>query len=238
MYQLFGSREFDENCVKKSLQKLGIEVIDFENWLGFSEPDFAEREQYTEKITGMRVAKQYSKVIADVSELRKKSLPEAEVFIISKKEQDGGYYIISKPKEKSITWFVSHTAILNIIEPGFKLTWLPESFLYFTSTLGSQAGADLADAAFQSLLWGIAQSGLSLLSENEIKHVFSDIIDQAKLNIAEQNQTYGETLKNKYSESPESVMLRMNPVDRPFAAIQLANEVAGIERKKRRPQKG
>jgi hypothetical protein len=96
----------------------------------------------------------------------------------------------------------------------------------------------LADAAFQSLLWGIAQSGLSLLSENEIKHVFSDIIDQAKLNIAEQNQTYGETLKNKYSESPESVMLRMNPVDRPFAAIQLANEVAGIERKKRRPQKG
>jgi hypothetical protein len=233
MYQLFGSREFDEDCVMKSLQKMGVEVVDFEDWPGFAESDFAEREKCTEKITEIRMSTHYGKAISDIDEQRRKSLPEAEVFIISKKEQEGKYYIISKQKEKSINWFISHTSILNIVEQGFKLTWLPEAFLCFVSTLGSQTDADLADAAFEGLMWSIAQSGLSLLAEREIKQAFSDVIDQAVLDIKEQNQVYGEILKNKYSESPESVMRRLNPIDQPLAAIQFANETAEIEKQKR-----
>jgi hypothetical protein len=82
---------------------------------------------------------------------------------------------------------------------------------------------------FETLLFGLAESGLSLLNEEEIVRVFGGIIDQAKINIVEQMQAYKETIEQKYGDPIESVLERVPPPGRPLAAIQLANEMLQVQ---------
>ncbi|MDP3013488.1 MAG: hypothetical protein Q8M92_04550, partial [Candidatus Subteraquimicrobiales bacterium] len=160
------------------------------------------------------------------TDFEKKAKPEAEALIIVLHEREGVYYMLSKQGHPSRSLFISGTSILNTIEEGKKITWQPDAFLRFASTLSptidSQASAD----AFETLLWNLAQSGISLLDEKEISSVFGGIIDQADLNILEQREMYAKTIEEKYGEPIESVMQRVKPIYRPLAAIQLAHEMA------------
>ena len=58
--------------------------------------------------------------------------------------------------------------------------------------------------------------------------MFSGLIDQADLSIAEQRAVYRHTISNKYGEDPNLVKLRIMPIYKPLAAIQLSNEISKI----------
>lgn len=167
-------------------------------------------------------------------DLYKKAGPEAEALLITKKEQDGDYYMLSDSGQNSPAWFISHTSMLNGIIPGSKITWQPEAFLSFVSSLAPVPEARLADRAFEMILWGIAESGLSLLDEDIVESVLGGVIEQATLDIVEQVQVYDDCLADKYGQSVESVMEQVRPASRPLAAIQLANERAQSEERQRK----
>ena len=234
LFGIFGQRHPDIDF-KKTLSNLGVEVIAFNDWPGFKATDSAEYEKYTKKIMETRENIQskadYKGADLTDNDLYNKAQPEAEALMIVKRERDGSFYIISDQNTESPSWFISRTSILNTIEEDTKITWQPEAFLGFASTLSLPADMSTvaSDWAFETLLWNLAQSGLNLLDEKIINGVFGGIIDQATIKISEQRKIYKETIEEKYGESIESVMGRLHPSDRPLAAIQLANEMAQSE---------
>jgi hypothetical protein len=115
------------------------------------------------------------------------------------------------------------------MRPGPKITWQPEAFFRFAATLAPASDQDTANRAFETLLWGLAQSGVTVLDDRIASAVFGGIIDQAKLSIIQQHAAYEESLSRKYGESIESVLERVPRLQQPLAALQLANERAESE---------
>ena len=238
LFQCFGEWNPAPIDIKVKLQCLGIEVLAFDEWPGFSEWEFSEVEQYVQRIVDIREGRLPGAEIEEravlapddlhwQSDLYKKAIPEAEALTIIKHEREGQYYINSKSQHRSPAWFISNTSILNIIDKKSNaVTWQPDAFLRFASTLSKIADEPSSDRAFQTLLWACAQTGLTLLDEQTVIAAMGGIIDQVTLSISEQRQLYTDTLRDKYGESPEAVLARVSPINRPLAAIQLANEMA------------
>lgn len=201
----------------------------FQDWPGFTQLDFQSSEAYSDKIVGILEERQ--QLTTDdhdslVDSLYKKANPEAEALVIIAGERKGEYHMLSEDSKPTPSWFVSNTSLLNAINDNSQsVTWQPDAFLRFTATLSLSTDEDSSERAFQALLWGCAQAGLNLLSETTIQEVMGGMIDQAAMSISEQKQVYVDNLESKYSEPIEQVLTRIRPVNRPLAAIQLANEM-------------
>jgi len=235
MYSIFENRNPGEADVKNAIRNKGIEVIPLKDWPGFSQTDYPIVDEYTKKIATI-IENNMITVTQDLDQMAdpyKKARPEAEAFLVVKNEKKGNYYILSKQGTNSPSWFISSTSILNLIEPGLRITWQPEAFLRFASTIAPASDEKSSDQAFEILLWGIAQSGLNIIDESIIERVFGGIIEQARLNVTQQQKLYQETIQNKYCESPEEIMGRIRPTYRPLAAVQIANEMAQNEADRR-----
>lgn len=247
LFQCFRERQPNEDHIRAKLEEIGIEVIDFDMWPGFSDLDYREAGEYAAAIVRLREKPSASFLLPD-EELEqsrmtnldggkdpyKKSLPEAEAFIITKNEREGQYHMLSEPDALSDAWFISNTSILNLLEKNSNpVTWQPDAFLKFSNTLSKPTEEASSDKAFQTILWSCAQSGLSLLDEDTVATVLGEAIDQATVSLVQERQRYTETIGVKYGEPIEAVLSRLSPVNRPLAAIQLANEMAQASDKQR-----
>ena len=152
-------------------------------------------------------------------------MPEAEAMVVVCKERSGEYFMLTDRGTESPTYFISDTSILNLVEKNNRITWQPEGFIRFVSTLLGGEGTEGAEHAFEAMLWSLAETGISLLDEESVAKVLGGVIDQASLNIAEMREMYNETIAEKYGEPLEAVLARLNPIDRPLATIQIQNEI-------------
>jgi len=245
LYEIFGERHISRESLRTALEDLGLEVVLLQEWPGFSDFDYESIEQYTQEIVHRLEQKAQLHAFgttkidldgADFStEALRKAKPEAEALVIVQEERDGNYYILSERGEKSPSWFVSNTSMLNILVEGAQpITWRPEAFLSFTTTLAQPADSKSTERAFEAILWGCAQSGLSLIDDKTITAVFGGAIDQATISLSEQEELYQSTIGDKYGEPAKSVLARVNPSNKLLAAIQLSNEISQVEEERRR----
>jgi hypothetical protein len=237
LYEIFGERRISRESLRIALNDLGLEVVRLQDWPGFSDFDYASIEQYTEEIVDRleqqaqlhafrppRIDSEYDDFAL---EALRKAKPEAEALVIIQEERDGNYYILSDEGKNSPAWFISNTSMLNIlIETGQPITWRPEAFLSFTTTLAQPSDSKSTERAFEAILWGCAQSGLNLIDDRIIADVFGGAIDQAALSLSEQEELYESTIGEKYGEPLKSVLARVNPANKLLATIQLTNEIS------------
>ena len=109
-----------------------------------------------------------------LSEAHKKAVPEGEASIIIKKERRGDYYVHSSPGTKSDAWFISKTSILNLVDEGeARITWQPESFFNFASTICTETESEEADKAFEAILLSVSESGVDLLDDETLGQAWS-----------------------------------------------------------------
>jgi hypothetical protein len=161
--------------------------------------------------------------------LYKKAKPEAEALVVVLGERSGHFHMLSNPSQESHAWFISETSSLNKVIPGSRITWRPEAFLRFLATLAATADQSAADRAFETLVWSLAQSGVTVLDDRVVASVFGGVIDQAKLTIQDEHIAYEQVLSSKYGEPIPDILDRVPAPQQPLAALQLANERAGIE---------
>ncbi len=242
LYKTINSTTVDMDSIKNALKDIGIETVFLQDWPGFAEKDFNAIEERTKLIRDavVSIRERFDEPDEEIlSEAHRKALPEGEASIVIKKERSGDYYVHSSPGTKSDAWFISKTSILNLVEEGgARITWQPGSFFNFASTICSGAEPEEADKSFEAILMNVAESGLNLLDDETLGQVFGGIIDQASLSIKEERDKYGKGIEEKYGESPDSIMARIAPLDRPMAALQIANEVAELESEKRKAAEG
>ena len=232
MLQALGHDEPGPDQIRERLSKLGVEVVSLEAWPGYIAEDDAQLQHITAEIVGHseeRLERDVGEALDFEVDFHKKAEPEAEVFMIVKKERAGDYNLLSELDQESPAWFISQTSMLNLIEPGNQVTWQPEAFLRFTSTLAPSTDRDSADRAFEILLLAFGQAGVSVLGDKTIELASIGMIDQAVLKIDELTELYERVLSKKYAETPQSIFERIKPGRRPIAAIQLASEIAEAE---------
>jgi hypothetical protein len=232
LFEIFGKRAPKIQDIKDILKSFGIEIINFQDWPGFEQADFADGEQYAGRIAG-KILEWVTARDFDMSrDPFKKAKPEAEALIIINKERNGKYYILSEPGKESESWFISDTSILNIIDQS-KIIWQPDDFARFIFTIAPIGDQATATNAFELISLSIARSGLSLINDQVISAVFGGVIDQTRINITEQRQLYAEALASKYAESPENLLEQIPSRYRLTAGIQLAEERAQFEAERR-----
>lgn len=235
LYQIFNksdiaeSKHFKEKelkVIQDSLFRYGVEVVALNDWPGYTSNDKDEIQNYKDNIVGRLLHS--NGVTSDYDQLAdpyKKATPESEVLQIVQKERSGNYHMLTDKDVCSNSWFISETSMLNAVVNGTRVTWQPDAFLRFTSTLFPSLGAQASERAFEILLLELAKSGINLLDEKIIENVFSGLIDQAELSITKQKSVYQQIVGNNYGEDPNLVISRMMPIYKPLAAIQLSNEM-------------
>jgi SIR2-like domain len=223
-----GGGSTTRNLVRLALENAQIYSVVFSDWPGFETRDFAEAEESRNKIVDL-VPGSNAMSSEEVAALIIKAKPEAEVHVIVSHERDGKYRILSEAGKSSQAWFISSTSILNRVQSDLKITWPPESFLRFASTLLPTTDQETAERAFETLLWTIAQSGLTVLDDRIAVKVFGGVIDQSRLLITDQHASYDRALADKYGTDVGTVLDQVPPLYRPLAALQLANEKAQKE---------
>jgi len=225
LYEITGNHAYKVDNLKTVLTKIGIETLPLKNWPGYDVTDASKVEEYATGIA--RIWDEHHPRNVNENDTERDSYekagPEAEALLIVQNERAGKYQAIAESDSNS--WFISYTSILNLVVSS-KITWQPDAFLSFASTLCNVATAEATDKAFEIILIGLAQSGLSMLDDDLIARVFGNPIDQAILNMEALRDSYSNTIESKYGESLESVIGRIKPIEQPLAAIQLSKEIA------------
>jgi len=237
LFQIFQHENVTIDMLCNQLLQKGIRVIDIGDWPGFSQDDLYERDKKIEEIVNVRHKEDNFEIeeIFETSDIYKKSKPEADTYLVIANERSGKYYISSEPGTKSSSYFISHTSIINLLSKDYRITWQPESFIRFTSNICPDIESrGSADRAFEILLFELAQSGVSVMSEDIIEKVFISTIDQTMIRLDEQKIIYNDTVAQKYGEDPKEIISRLRPSARPMAGIQLAYEMSQSEFKKRK----
>ena len=232
MRDIFGVYSPTQEDVKRALEAIGVEIVALDVWPGFTEPDFQEVERIRENIIGRRVELTGPAVESPEPDdwldiTRRRAKPEAEAFLVVRREVEGKYGILSGAGRSSEAYFVSHTSVLNTIEGTQRVTWRPEAFLGYTATLCRPlTEREAVDQSFETILVGVANSGLVLLDDASIGRVFSRVIENAKTSI--EYQDLSQVIRLKYGEDPAAVLERVRPRDALTAAVQLANEAVHL----------
>jgi len=227
-FEAFGNRQPGTTEIRSTLEALGVEVIAVPDWPGFADEDFLSRDTYTESIAKFRKRKareRYQTEPTDFSDPSKKAEPEAESLMIVRNERSGKYHILSRKGDRSPGWFISDTSILNAIEQGLRITWQPDAFLRFVSTLSVVKDPKASERAFEVLLLGLAESGVTLLDSETAASVLGGVIDQARVKITEMREMYEDVLAQKYGDPLDDIFSSIDPASLPLAALELANEI-------------
>jgi len=215
--------------LRATLCRVGIEVVSLDRWPGFSPSDINEcsgrRDAIVERWEA-RLPPEFGDDPELMADIYEKADPEAEACVAVTKERDGTYHILASPGTNSPAWFVSQTSMLNLLQPGSPITWQPEAFIRFATTLAPSTDPQSANRAFEILLMAFTQVGATLVDDKTLKAAFGGVIDAASLSIDTVAAEYEEVLAWKYGESAQAVLERLPLASRAMGAIQLANEIA------------
>ncbi|MDP1714652.1 MAG: SIR2 family protein [Anaerolineales bacterium] len=236
IYNIFDSTSPKSVDIKNALGKFGIEVYSLDIWPGYSPDDLQKHVNYQQSIVDAweNIIHPDQSLMDEtdiLSDFYKKASPEADAMVIVTQERLGIYHMLSELNEKSPAWFISQTSMLNSIDDT-KITWQPDAFLRFATTLAPASNSQDANRAFDILLLGFTQLGISLLDNKTLNLAFGGLIDQAALDARKLQEEYSSLLSEKYSESLESVITRLKPSHRPGGVIQLQNEILEIQSKR------
>jgi hypothetical protein len=243
IYQMLGQITPTPRATRQALQNLGVEIFNFEDWPGFTVRDNDEANQCVDRIVTIleeRAVTYFREDLLETTEddltyvRMRKAEPEAEAFVIVTKERGGDYYMLTEEGQESPAWFISNTAMLNLLSPDYPVTWRPESFLSFTTTLAQPQDSRSTERAFETILWNCAETGLSLIDERIVSQVFGGVIDQVTLSLREEAQIYEDTLGKKYGESVDAILERISPANKLLAAVQLNNERTQLQERLKR----
>jgi hypothetical protein len=234
---VFGSMSLSRESVKNLLLDLGIEVLRFSDWPGFSEiRDYGMQREYqcriVETLNRLPVFNGGTTLRADIlpRDPHEKAKPESEALTIINGERKGHLDVLSAGK--SDAWFVSDTSILNAVFDEDKATWPSTAFEMHIATLMGNENA--ADITFGSVVETIARSGYSVISSDSLTRAFSQLIDEETLFIEKERELLSENLSDKYAELPDKVLARLSPEARPLAALQFKEEAFTEENRKRK----
>ncbi|MCD6533970.1 MAG: hypothetical protein J7L25_07830 [Deltaproteobacteria bacterium] len=227
-----------ENVLRDRLNELGVEILHFSDWVGFEAiRDYGNHKEYEDRIVQRLLSTYYVEVddttvsAGGTRKAHEKAKPEAEALVIIEGERSGKLNILNCQGGGGAAWFVSDTSVLNAVFDGNRPTWQTVSFEQHVASFMQNQGAE--DVAFSLIVEAVVQSGYTVIRKESLEKAFSRLIDESSLSISQERDMLDQNLGNKYSESVETVLNRIAPIDRPLAATQFKIEALQEEMRRR-----
>ena len=214
-----------------ALAKLGIECPALQQWEGFKEELWAERQALEEEISARRMAK-------GTYQHERQVRAEADAVIVIRSLRDGRFHLDDKELEDA--YFISNTGIVDDLGGrGLPVTMRPYSVLQWLGTLTGCTTEELK-CLTNGLLWELSQGGGDFVEYGQIEKVFYGQIHAAKEQLKEELDTHRLLVAEEYGEDAEAAFSSVRDVDLPVVlrsfiaqkAVVLEQQVE-IERKGR-----
>jgi predicted nucleic acid-binding protein/DNA-binding MarR family transcriptional regulator len=214
-----------ESCIRKTLEELNIQIIDFKNWPGFSMVDWGDV-PYDEK----QIKEKRLDIGTYKSDLQCKT--EAIVVNIIRNERSGKYDVLGVGTSKD-AYFISQSGVVNTLKSHNEkaFTWSPESF--YRCLLTFPGLREKEDYFYDCMITQLSMNGLLIIDEGKFKNFFNDLIAQSNLKMNEIKTKYSQVLGEKNVTKKSQWYERIPDLEKPLFVQQSYEQIAEIEHKMR-----
>jgi hypothetical protein len=193
--------------ITQGLTKLGLSCNAFQDWEGFSETLWEQRESVKAKIKEAREQSGSFKHERQVE-------AEAEALIIIERLRSGELTV--NGNQLSNAYFVSHTRVIDRIGGrGQPITMPSEAVRQWVETLRPSDISELS-LLTNSLLWELSERGLSFVDNAKIRTVFSPLASAAKDKLDEEVEHHRAIVSELYGANASEAFKEVNSLDAPI----------------------
>jgi hypothetical protein len=200
------------NCVKEKIEKIGIQVTDFQDWKGFTQDIWSSTEEWLRQIKDYRQKH-------DTYHNEEQCLAEAEIKALTSEYE---------------IFFLSQSMVLDRVGTNGaklkKVTWTPETVFRLLSMFSKSE--KYSDLYFQGILQNFYNQGFDVINRKEIIKLAMPIIKQAKMNLETELKNYESKLS-----SDEVIKIRegfdnIDDLSKPFYSYQIISQLMNSETKR------
>ena len=186
---------------KKQILNLGIDVLPFSQWPGFSETLFERRDRLSEQIADSRRSRSTYSGSSQCD-------AEAEVVIIT---------------EMANVVFLSQSSFLNNYSSK-PIVWKPETMFRFLTLFSSVPPA--TDMLYQCMTQDFFYAGFDIIDEQSITNYASPLVHQARMKLETERAEYEKVLGKDRLTELEAKFEQTPDAQKPFYSMQFAFYVA------------
>lgn len=188
-----------DGAIINKIEKIGIEIKEFSECLGFTLEFWPDRDKIADKIALSR--KEHNTFKSD-----EQCIAEAEVILYTEKEDAA---------------FLSQSGFLNrFTSASRRVVWHPEAMYRFLSMFSSiPIGIDfLFDCMIQEFFYG----GFSIVDKQTITQYVSPVVKQARMELKKESAKYKEALGESRFVEVKDGFERVPDEQKPFYSMQFA----------------
>lgn len=206
-----------ERDIAKVLEKAGIEVRSIEMWDGFSDDQWAVRDELAEAIAEKRRER-------DTYTHERQVRAEAEALMIVRSIRAEQFSV--PDRDTSYSFFISNTRVIDELgEAGLPITMRPEAALHLLATL-RPVGGDEVDLFTDGLMAEMAQRHLTFVNRSRLRISFSSLIDASRSGLREELITHADLVADRYGEDAASAYADVPAEQLPLVVMGLESQRA------------
>lgn len=213
----------DIAAVTKATEKLGIKVLNFNEWSGFVPKLWAERERLQEIITEKRTSRNTYKKTSQVQ-------AEAEVVILITGIRDNE---LSPAGIKASTgFFLSHSRVMDGLSGwAQRIVMPPEFLLEWLLSVKEVTQAD-ADAVFDQLLWEITETGVEVIHRDELLRIFHGTVEASASKFEDMLREHRQLITEDLTRDPQQAFSETDDLLKPLMNQEVRERLmAKLEKK-------
>lgn len=205
------------------LSKDNIHCYKFDEWDGFDQTMFSERDERQLEIAGLRIDRKTYKHERQVK-------AEAEAVITIKYLRNGIFKVDGNPVSNA--FFISHTRIIDeLSEYASNITMRPASILQWLATI-APVSVDELRVLTSNLLFELTENNLDIVDKAKLRVIFAPLIDASKKSFDEEVLKHRVLISEKYGEQRSKAFSDIADIDVPIVyESYYAQKSADLERK-------
>lgn len=190
-----------------ALERLGVTTRKFEEWPGFEESFFHERDELAERIKTRREQRQTFRRFRQVT-------AEAEALLIIRTLRAGA--MGRKDAPSTGAFFVSHTRVIDeIANVGLPITMLPQAVLQLCATLTACSVDELASLT-NGLFWEMSERDLNVVDRSSLQTTFAGLISPSQDRLEDELARHRALVAAQYGEEGVKAFEEVDQLDIPM----------------------
>ena len=192
----------------RAIQNREIYCYDFDEWEGFLQEMWNERDQTQEKIALLRAERKTFKHERQVK-------AEAEALIITQNFRKKIFF--TKNRSVSNAYFVSHTRVIDAVAGrSYTVTMRPGAVLQWIATINPCTLQEL-QLLTTSLLTELSEKNFDIIDKSKLYNAFSPLISASEDKLTEEIARNRVLISDMYGESSVLAFQEINKLDTPIA---------------------
>jgi hypothetical protein len=191
-----------------AMLKMGVPCLNLNEWQGFSQELWDERDQLQEQIARKRKG-----TSPPTYKHERQVKAEAEGLIIIRNLRKKSFEFDRKQVKDA--YFISNTrAIDEVAGPGLPITMRPHAMIQWLSTITACPPEEMG-CLFDGLLGELSERGFAIVDRARMQNVFSPLVVASREKFNEEIETHRLLIANRFGEDPSKAFREVDDLEVP-----------------------